>query len=353
MMKPTRAQAGLSIIEITVALALSLIITLGLVQIFTANSQTFRVSEASSRVQESGRFATGIVARAVRNADYFGCLRDLTKLNTILNNTAGFDVALLLRGLDAENNINDGTAVAGTDRLLLGGVNGNSDINVTFQPSQPAANLQVNDNSAFNINDILIVTNCKGGDIFQVTNVNSSNDVVVHNSGSVSAGPGNSTQSLSTNYNDDPEGASIFLPQLERYYLRQNASGGRDLVLDGVGVTGASVGVLTNPVALISNVWDFQVQLGVDTTGNGQVDAWQDPQGLTVAGQLQADSAIAVRVSLLVRSPDNNVTDGGQVYCFPGWLDCEGDNTLRTTANANDTFLYRVYTATTALRNRT
>ena len=344
-------QSGLSIIEVIVALALSLIITLGLTQIFTSNSQSFRVSEASARIQETGRLATSIIGREIRNSSYWGCLgsqgvRD-GRLNSILNDT-GFDVGALLRGLDAEDNQGAGNS----DVLYLGGVNGNSAVRVTFQPSQQAANLRVDDSDSFNENDILIVTNCSEGDIFQVTNLNTNNEVVVHNSGNVSDGPGNSTQALSTNYNDDPDGASVFRPRQQRFYLQDNANGARELVTDGVGITGSGIGNFSTPVALLQDVIDFQIQFGVDGDQDGQVNAWEDPVGLAAAGRTQADNTIAVRLSVLVRSPNDGVTDGAQEFCFPGWLDCVADDTLLTTANANDTFLYRVYSTTITMRNR-
>ncbi|ROQ38809.1 type IV pilus assembly protein PilW [Marinobacter sp. 3-2] len=350
-MRISASQAGLSIIEVIVALALSLIITLGLTQIFTSNSQSFRVSEASARIQETGRLATSIIGREIRNASYWGCLgsqgvRD-GRLNSILNDT-GFDVGALLRGLDAEND----SGVDNSDILYLGGVNGNSQISVTFQPSQQAANLQVDDSDSFNLNDILIVTNCSQGDIFQITNLNTNNEVVVHNSGNVSDGPGNSTQALSTNYNDDPNGASVFRPRQQRFYLQDNGNGTRELVTDGVGISGSGIGNFSTPVALLQDVIDFQIQFGVDSNQNGQVNNWEDPIGLTVAGRTQADNTIAVRISVLVRSPNDGVTDGEQEYCFPGWLDCVANAGLLTTSNANDTFLYRVYSTTISMRNR-
>ncbi len=345
-------QNGLTIIEVMIALTLSLILTVGLTQIFTANSKTFRVAEASGRTQEVGRLATMIVGREIRNAGYWGCLGtdglQSGRLNSILND-AGFDVGALLRGLDAENNIGPG----GSDRISLGGVAGDTAISVTFQPSQQAANLQVSDNSTFNENDILIVTNCKQGDVFQVTNVNNANDVVVHNSGAVSGGPGNYQQDLSTNYNDDPDGASVYRPRQLRFYLRDNAStGARELVTDGISIQGSSTGNFLNPVALLEDVLDFQLQLGVDTNGDQRVDAWEDPLGTaTATGLTQADNTIAVRFSFLVRSPEDGVTDGGQSYCYPGWIDCDTSNAWSQAA-ANDSHLYRVYTTTMAMRNR-
>ena len=346
-----RRQVGLSIIEVMIALALSLIITLGLTQIFVSNSQTFRVTEASARIQESGRFATGILAREIRNTDYWGCLRDVGNLNSILNSGSGFNVDSLLRGIDVEV----GAGAGGTDRLLLGGVSGNNQISVPFQPSQQAATLQVSDPSTIFQNDILVITDCRSGDIFQVTNNPQQNNSVQvnHNSGNVSNGPGNATQALSTNYNDSPDDATLFRPRQQRFYLR-DSDGRRELVVDGVNVSGqnSGVGIFSQPRQLVPDVMDFQIELGVDSNGDRRVDDWEAPLGLGTDGRAQADSAISVRLSFLIRSPEPNVTDGGQSYCFPGWLDCEADDSLLTTAGAGDTFLYRVYTTTVGMRNR-
>ncbi len=354
-MRISASQAGLSIIEVIVALALSLIITLGLTQIFTSNSQSFRVSEASARIQETGRLATSIIGREIRNASYWGCLGDQGvrdgRLNSILND-AGYDVGALLRGLDAENNAGAGNS----DVLYLGGLNGNSQIDVTFQPSQPAATMTVNDVSTLSEDEIVIVTNCTNGDVFQITNNPSGNaSLQVNHSSANSKTPGNYTQSLSTNYNDDPNGASVFKPRQQRFYLRDN-NGIRELVTDGVNVNSANpanIGSFSTPVALLQDVMDFQIQFGVDSNQNGQINNWEDPIGpSTVAGQTQADNTIAVRLSVLVRSPNDGVTDGEQDYCFPGWLDCVANAGSLTTTDANDTFLYRVYSTTISMRNR-
>lgn len=347
-MKTIKRQSGLSIIEIMVALTLSLILTLGLVHIFTSNSQSFRMAEASARIQESGRMALGMVAREVRNADYWGCLSsDVSLPDNMLNNDAAFDVDALLRGLDAEN----GTGPDGSDVLYLGGVEGGARAKVPFAPGAGTATLavdHVDGDDPLVVGEILVVSSCKSGDLFQVTGVGVG-QVEFQQGGTHS--PGNMTETLGFDYNQDPAGGGIFRPRQQRFYLADTADGRRELVTDGVHVgAGAGTGTFSAPSALLSEVMDFQVQFGIDSTGNGRVNAWEDPVGLTVPGQNQADQAIAIRMSFLIRSDRDGLTDGSQSYCFPGWLDCEGDASLLTTAT--DTFLYRVYTTTASLRNR-
>lgn len=330
---------GFTLVEVMIALTLSLLLVAGLTRIFLANKQTFDVATASARTQENGRMALSVLSRAIRNADYWGCQGSKEVLQgsftSLLNDSSGSEFGLLLRGLDGEN----GTGPDESDQLILGGLASGSGVNVTQQPSPTAANLKVQDASGFAENDIVVVTNCHRGHLFQVTNVNSNNGVLVHNTGNVSAGPGNATKTITPSYNDDPRGAMVYLPDQKIFYLRDNTrTGRRELVLDGV---------LLDPVALLEGVRDFQFELGRDANGDGRVDVWSPP-----GDPDHADQAVAIRMSLLVRSGIQGLTDGDQSYCYPGWLDCLADPSLETTSGENDTFLYRVYTATTALRNR-
>ena len=330
---------GFTLVEVMIALTLSLILVAGLGRIFIANKQTFDVALASARTQETGRLALSVLSRAIRNADYWGCQGSRSvqqgNVSSLLETGEALDIDSLLRGLDGEN----GTGPDASDVLILGGLSGASGVKVIHQPSPTAANLKVQDTSGFAENDIVVVTDCQRGHLFQITNVNSNNSVLGHNTGHVSKGPGNASNTITHPYNSDPQGAWVYQPSQKRFYLRDNhTTGRRELVRNGI---------LLDPVALFEGVRDFQFELGRDSTGNGRVDTWALPGDAD-----SADQALAIRVSLLVRSESDGLTAGGQSYCYPGWLDCIGDSSLETTTDTNDTFLYRVYTSTTTLRNR-
>ncbi len=65
-----RAQLGLSIVELLIALALGLLLMTGIIQVFIASRQTYATNEAMGRLQENGRFALDFIARNARNAGY-------------------------------------------------------------------------------------------------------------------------------------------------------------------------------------------------------------------------------------------------------------------------------------------
>jgi len=71
-----RRQAGLSLIELMVALTLGAFLLIGLVQLFSASRQAFAASQGLSRVQETGRTAVDWMQRDVRMAGHLGCVSD-------------------------------------------------------------------------------------------------------------------------------------------------------------------------------------------------------------------------------------------------------------------------------------
>lgn len=66
----SKAQAGLSIVELLVALVISMLLMTGVVQVFLASKQTYASNEAASRLQENGRFALEFIAQSARHAGY-------------------------------------------------------------------------------------------------------------------------------------------------------------------------------------------------------------------------------------------------------------------------------------------
>jgi type IV pilus assembly protein PilW len=63
-------QRGLTVVELLVALVLSLLLMTGIIQVFLASKQTYATNEAMSVLQENGRFALEFIARSVRIGGY-------------------------------------------------------------------------------------------------------------------------------------------------------------------------------------------------------------------------------------------------------------------------------------------
>ncbi len=86
---------------------------------------------------------------------------------------------------------------------------------------------------------------------------------------------------------------------------------------------------------LVEGVENMQVLYGVDTDGNGTANYYAQATGLPMA------QVVSLRVSLLLRTIENNVTSAPIAYRFNN-----------ETAPAPDRRLRRVFTSTFALRNR-
>ena len=99
------------------------------------------------------------------------------------------------------------------------------------------------------------------------------------------------------------------------------------------------LGATTVDNELFQGVADMQIEYGLDTNGDGQLDIYAD----TPTGS-NWDQVIAVRIRMLLGSDENNLTD--QPMTLPFQIN---DGTAFT---AGDRRLYQMFTTTVALRNR-
>ena len=65
-------QAGLSLVELMIAMTLGILLMLGVTQVFLSSKATYISNQQLSQIQESGRFAMEFLTRDIRNAGYKG-----------------------------------------------------------------------------------------------------------------------------------------------------------------------------------------------------------------------------------------------------------------------------------------
>ncbi|HKM36564.1 MAG TPA: PilW family protein [Thiopseudomonas sp.] len=65
-------QAGLSLVELMIAITLSTLLMLGVTQIFLSSKETYVKNQELSEIQENGRFALELLVRDIANAGYQG-----------------------------------------------------------------------------------------------------------------------------------------------------------------------------------------------------------------------------------------------------------------------------------------
>ena len=309
-------QWGFTLVELMVALTISIVLLGGMLKVYANSKQTYRVQEALSRLQENGRYAIEFLARDVRTADFWGCVSDSTSVTNNLNpNNPGYIDFVAGGGVAGT----DGA----TDTLTLRRAIGTG---LVVQPPygpQTAANLFVIAGNNLQQGDIVLVSDCTAGDIFQISNANPGGGTLVHNTGAATT-PGNFNQGpcgggnahcLVQVYQGDAE---VYVARQTNYFIANGASG-EPALFRNVNQGGA--------VELVEGVGNMQILYGEDTNGDGAPNAYNTA---TVVGANMAN-VVAVRVALTLRTLDDNVVLQG---------------------GGNDNRLRRNFTTTIAIRNR-
>jgi type IV pilus assembly protein PilW len=79
---------GFSLVELMIALVISSILLIGIMQIFISSRESYKLDEGLSRMQESGRFAASFLEREIRMAGNVGC-RGRIKADNVANYLTG------------------------------------------------------------------------------------------------------------------------------------------------------------------------------------------------------------------------------------------------------------------------
>lgn len=66
----SKTQQGFTLVELMIALTISLVLLLVVGTVFTSSRQAFRLQETNARIQESGRFALEILGRSIKQAGH-------------------------------------------------------------------------------------------------------------------------------------------------------------------------------------------------------------------------------------------------------------------------------------------
>src|SRR5690554_5963502 len=286
-MKAMAKQSGLTLVELLIASTLGLILLLGVVQLFVSSSDSFRMAESIGRMQESGRLAQDVLGRAIRNADYWGCLQGVEVDSVVDPLGSGYDPDLHdFNGAPGVTfDVSDGSdnGVAGSVIISLKGVrSAGIKMSSTNQVSASSTQIKLDalPSGLLDKSGVVMLSDCQNAVVFQLTSVNESSLSIGHNTGSVVA-PGNMKNtgecpngSSSANcFPDTYENGEIFLPFSEVYHLREGADGRRSLFLTR-GVSGSSA--TPEDLELVSDVIEMEAQVGVGAQGDNVITNWLD-----------------------------------------------------------------------------
>lgn len=346
---PTPPQSGFSLVELMVSSAIGLLLLTGVGTIYIESRATFRQQEVLARMQEGARYAFEVMALEIRQAGYTGCAPTSATysslevsvppdwFNALTTPLSGYESGALL---PAEVT----GALANTDAVRVIRLDDSGNYRVTsHNPS--AAVISVNSNAGLNTGEILtaVAANCLYASTFQMTASPASK--ISHDPGA--GAPGNSTKCLSdptsavcmgpeAGFPDLPVDSKIMRTRGTIFYLMNGAGNEPSLFREFLTSTGTS-----DEEELIEGVEDMQILYGEDTSApvDGNVDQYVAADAVS-----SWDNVLAVRVSLLMRSVQNNVVNQPQAVDFNG-------GAVNTGVGA-DRRLRKVFTATFAIRNR-
>ena len=366
---------GFTLVEIMVALVISSILMLAVIQVFSNSKRNSKVNEAVSRVQENARFAMESIITDFRKAGYVGCSSDnlnsfvdtsgsgaddlfnlstgtggweytasSTKPNTT-STASPYTIPVPFSVISAPSNW-DNSAANDLPASLADKVAPGSDVIVikwaepvqglTGAASNNQNNATVRTSAAHGIppGGIVILTNCKGGDVF-MNNATADNQLTR----GVAAGwePGNTNASAdwSQPWKDETQLMGV---ESRAYYIGKGTGGGPALMRvsykNGLSDNGTSLAVFEELVEGIENI---QILFGVDSDDDSVVDTYDTAENVSHA------QVISLQLGMIVASDAESLPTAKSRTL----------NVIGTYIKTpNDRRLRYVFSSTTKLRNK-
>lgn len=327
-------QSGLSLVELMVAIALGLILTLGVIQIYLSGSATYRQTQGLAHAQESTRFVSAILTPEIRSAGTFGCLALMNRpLNQVVDNRLNggltVPVDLPVQGWEytgtgpgdtftlastistpAAGNWTSGPGGANLPASLAGSVITNSDVIITnsmaslsvpVNTTNPQNGNSINLTGASGVaaNRVMLATSgdCSAGELFQKSNNENASSITMAG-GNIS--PGNNSNQFNLDYDGQTR---IYQFTAMAYYIGQGTNGEPALFR-------RLMTPLSPPQELVSGVETLQILYGVTTGGPNVADDYLPADEVTNWARV-----VSIRFATMTRS-QNEVLDQENTRSF-------------------------------------
>jgi len=330
--QPKAPQAGMSLVELMIALVIGLLILMGVLTVYLSGARTAATTEALSRVQESGRFGIFFLSRDIRQAGFKSACQG--EVNNLLDEgSAAYDDTLF----DLNDPIVGWDDSAGTlaatlpeyvrgDVLMLKSASTVPGVTAKNVTQVTAAAISLDGPSGIEAGTIMFIGDSQGCDLFQKGNNANASSIQRPASGT----PGNKNPNTEWSHAYD-DSMQIFLFQSTAYYIG-NGIDGQPALRRASFNTGAAV-----DEELVNGIEDMQLLYGEDTDGNQTADRY-----VAAGAVADWDDVVAVQVNLLASSLSTNVID--EVQALPAPWDALAD--------PGDGRLRMVFTTNVGIRNR-
>lgn len=289
---------GRSLVELMIALTISLVILIALVTLFVVNKQTYRLTDDKARLDEEGRLALNLISFHVRMAGY-GALLTAKPVDATKTPFTNF------MSPSQQLNYSGAPKLEAIQGCSGGFVDASSVIHAcTNRESADAIIVRyVVDSDNANVNSANLPTDCLGQKIIVKPSV-------VEN----------------------------------RFFIATNASTQRpELYCVGNGGTAANAANFTSsPQPIVENVSDMRILYGIDSDGDQSVDAFYSAEAISALPEPNWSRVVSAQICLVMMSANNGLVSQRQQY-----RNCDG-----ALINASDLRLYSTFSTVTALRSR-
>ncbi len=356
-----RSQKGLTIIELMISLVISSLVTLGLVQMFTANQESSSLLRGQATLGESGRFAMEMIGRSLRKANYRGCNSKRAVEDTI--DTVPYEFALDMGIQGYEGSAGTWTPDFSITRMPM--TSGSTDTNVYSPGGESGTGIDLDalvddtdiltvwfaspteysvdtateplvsgvepillNASPTDIEDALdryhvaFINDCSTENMFVVTQINNrSGSAELEHTAGVGVGATQNLTPIMGTGSGYQDGVVVQPIVSHTFYIGQ--SGNVNAFGDPINSLFRKDGI-NAPIELVEGIEDMEILYGVDTGGEALVPSTYVP----ASGVSDFKDVIAVRVQIVANSVDD-----------VGSSDADG-------------ILRRTFTQTVRLRNR-
>ncbi len=391
---------GITLIELLIAMVISLVLLLGVGTIYFNSKRTYLVQEEFAHMQEGARMAMRFMIEDIRMAGYIGCAwnNNLDYDNFLTGNaTDKADMGNFLVGLEGieATGTGPGTAIdlaappapawsrpalpvdISNPAAPASGPLPDSDILIVRYADGNGAKLAINNNGANVVlddqgvnavvgppgsqchvptgiceTDILLITDCEKSRLFQATQLqnNAQGILMTH---TAAGAPGNTPAAWGGAAGGLPEfevgDSYVFRAASYAYYVANNADGVPSLFREQLRPN-------STREELIEGVENMQILYGIDTdktnatqTGDGIANRYATGNLVTVA----TDNVVSARISLLLATSNaintkSQVAAAARTFILSGMTAATGTSVTA----AADRRLRKVFTTTVKVRNK-
>ena len=323
-----QSQLGITLIELMIALVIGLLATGAMLKVYVDSSRLYRFNEGLARIQENGRFGLEFIRRDARMAGFWGCYHGADLTNRISPGSTGY---ISYESNDITGTNNDG--LNSSDSIAFSGA-GNSVATVSSNMTSADSAIPISSTGIFELGEALLISDCETADIFQLTSIGGSAPslTLIHGT------EGNTSVELSKAY---AAGSRLYRVQQITFCIAEGANPAQPSLRQLVNPTSGQT-CQDHGDELVEGIENMQVLFGEDTDADG--DGTANRYLSFGASDLDMDRVVSVRISLLARSLNNNLTTEPSPYFFNG---------SKSTPPSDDKYLRKVFTTTITLRNKT